>query len=37
LSGGGDHPDSLRRFEVIDDERIDEINVCFDGFDRFDV
>ena len=37
LSGKSDRPDLLRWFEAIDDRGINEINVYFDGFDRFDV
>jgi len=37
LNGGGDRPDLLRRFEAIDDKRIDEINVYFNGFNGFNV
>ena len=37
LSGGSDHPDLLKRFEAVNDGRIDEINVYFDGFNGFDV
>jgi hypothetical protein len=37
LSGVSDRPDLLRRFEAVDNGRIDEIDVCFDGFDGFDV
>ena len=37
LSGISDRPDLLRRFEAVNDKRINEINVCFDGFDGFDV
>ena len=37
LSGVSDRPDLLRRFEAVNDKRIDEIDVCFNGFDGFDV
>ena len=37
LSGRSDRPDLLGWFEAVDDRGIDEINVYFNGFDRFDV
>ena len=37
LSGKGDRLDLLKRFKAIDNKRINEIDVYFDGFDRFDV
>jgi hypothetical protein len=36
LSGRGDRPDLLARLEGVDDEGIDERDVCFDVFDAFD-
>ena len=37
LSGKSDRLDLLKRFKAIDNKRINEIDVYFDGFDRFDV
>ena len=37
LSGGGDRLDLLGWFEAINDRGIDEINVYFNRFNRFDV
>jgi hypothetical protein len=37
LSGVSDRPDLLRRFEAVDNKRIDEIDVCFNRFDGFNV
>jgi hypothetical protein len=37
LSGISDRPDLLKRFEAVDDGRINEIDVCFNRFNGFDV
>ena len=37
LSGVSDRPDLLKRFKAVDDERINEIDVCFNRFNGFDV
>ena len=37
LSGKSDRLDLLKQFEAIDDRGIDEINVYFNRFNRFDV
>jgi hypothetical protein len=37
LSGVSDRPDLLKRFEAVNDKRIDEIDVCFNRFDGFNI